>query len=140
MPAALTPRVRTLIVCEGIKPSQLEAGVFNLKGVRYWVRARAFPFVPSRLWLFLFLSSPRKGRFPGHIRIVNDRTDRVAFMGKITPDPVFGEDHEYLAVPMRLHCTFPQPGGYVIQVCFFQARSSDVLKAELPFYVLKEEV
>ncbi len=140
MPAALAPRVRTLLACEGVKFSKIEEHVFNLTGVRYWVRAGTFPFVPSRLWLFLLLSSPRKGRFPGHIRIVNDRTDRVSFIGKIIPDPVFQEDHEYLPVSMRLRCTFPQPGRYMIQVCFFQETFSDVVKAEMPLYVLEEEV
>ncbi len=138
MPAALTPRVRTLLACEGVKPSQVEEHVFHLKGVRYWVSAGGFPFVPARLWLFLLLSSPRKGRFPGHIRIVNDRTDRVVFIGKLTPTPVFQDDHEFLPVPMRLKCTFPQPGRYVIQVCFFQETFSDIVKAEMPLDVVEE--
>src|SRR4051812_33057164 len=87
--AALMPRVRTAVVCEGIKPSQIEDGVFNLKGVRYDVSASAFPFQPSRLWLFLVLSSPRTGRFPGTVRIIHDHTERMIFMAHLEPVPKF---------------------------------------------------
>jgi hypothetical protein len=37
--AALTPRVRVMVVCDGIKPSQVEEDVFHLRGVRYYVAA-----------------------------------------------------------------------------------------------------
>jgi hypothetical protein len=137
--AALTPRVRAALVCEGIKPSKLEDGVFDLKGVRYAVRAPAFPFVPSRLWVFLVLSSPRKGRFPGTVRIVHDRTDRVVFMAHMEPAPEFQQEHDFQPVWLPLRCSFPEPGRYTIQVCFFQPAAGDVVKAEVPIDVQAEE-
>jgi hypothetical protein len=139
MAAALTPRVRTAIVCERIKPSQIEDDVFDLKGVRYAMTAGGFPFAPARLWLLLVLSSPRKGRFPGNVKIVHDRTDKVLFMAKMEPAPEFLEEHDLVSVRMRLRPAFPEAGRYTVRVSFFQATSSDVLKAEFPFYILSEE-
>jgi len=127
-----------MVVCERIKSSTIEDGVFDLKGVRYGMRASSFPCMPSRLWLFLILSSPRKGRFPGTVQIVQNQTDRVLFIAHMIPDPEFHGDDEFQPVRMRLRCQFPQPGRYTIQVCFFQANSSDVVKAEQPFHVEEE--
>jgi hypothetical protein len=137
--AALTPRVRAALVCEGVKPSKVEGGVFDLKGVRYAVSAPGFPFTPSRLWLFLMLSSPRKGRFPGTVRVIHDRTDRVIFMAHMEPAPEFQQEHEFRPLWLRLRCSFPEPGRYTIQVGFFQRTGGDVVKAEVPFDVVAEE-
>ena len=65
MAAALTPRVRLVTVCDRVRESVTEAGVYHLRGVRQSIVAPAFPFVASRLWLFLVLSSPRPGTYPG---------------------------------------------------------------------------
>ena len=62
--AALTTRVRLMAVCDGVRESKTEAGVYHLKGVRQGVSANTFPFVPVRLWLFLVLSSLRPGCIP----------------------------------------------------------------------------
>src|SRR5580658_8912990 len=85
---ALTPRVRTLVVCDGIRASNVEGGVFHLRGARCHIFANSFP-VRRRLRLFSILSSPRPGRFPGYIKIVNDQTDQAVFYGIIEPSPVF---------------------------------------------------
>ena len=53
--AALTPRVRLMAICDAVRASKTEAGVFDLKGVRQTINASVFPFRPPRLWLFLFL-------------------------------------------------------------------------------------
>ncbi len=138
--AALSPRVRIMVICEGVKQSQIEDRVFDLKGVRYSVRATSFPFRPSRLWLFLVLSSPRAGRFPGSVQIVDEQTDRVVHMAHINPDPEFHDDDEYCAVSMGLRCSLPRPGRYVMQTRFFQVNSGDVVKGELPFDVFEERM
>ena len=75
--AAVTPRVRAMLVCQGIRRSNLEDAAYDLKCVHYALKAASFSHVPSRLWLFLVLSSPRNGRFPGGVSIVNDRTNRA---------------------------------------------------------------
>jgi hypothetical protein len=137
--ATLTPRVRVMAVCDGVRESNTEAGVFHLKGVRQRIMASAFPFIPSRLWLFLLLSSHRPGEYPAYVRVINDRTDKAIFYAKLTPKPAFDAD-EILAGRFRISCLFPEPGRYMVQVWFFQERGSDVLKGELPFFVVQEEV
>src|ERR1051326_3800800 len=80
--AAVTPRVRTIVVCDEITPSSTEAGVFSLAGVREHVVALSFPWRVD-LSVFLLLSSPRRGKYPGKILIVNERTDRLIRYVKI---------------------------------------------------------
>jgi hypothetical protein len=136
--AALTPRVRVMVVCEGIRPSRAEDGVFHLQGVRNYIAAASFPFVPRPLWLYLVLSSPRKGKYPGYVRVIDDQADQTISFRKIDPVPVFHEGVEFLYVPVPLACRFAHPGRYLIQVWFFQQEAADVLKAEQPFDVLQE--
>jgi hypothetical protein len=135
--AALTPRVRIMAVCDGVRESETEAGVFHLKSVRQAIHGHAFPFVPHRLWLFLLLSSPRRGNFPGYV-LVSDRNDQRIFYGHLSPRPTFNEGVEFLPYRVRLRCTFPEPGRYTIQLCFFREQGSDVVKGEIPFDVLSE--
>ena len=138
--AALTPRVRLLAICDGIRESQTEAGVFHLRGVRQGIMADAFPFIPSRLWLFLLLSSHRPGDYPGYVRVLHDRTDKTIFYGKLAPPLTFEANDDFLAGHVRLRCSFPEAGRYAVQVWFFQEQGSDVLKGELPFSVTTEGV
>ena len=42
--ASLTPRVRIMAICDGVRESKIEAGVYHLKGVRQSITADAFPF------------------------------------------------------------------------------------------------
>src|ERR1700686_4076379 len=76
---ALTPRVRIMVICDAVWESKIKADVFDLEGVRQSMTVEAVPFVPLQLWLFLVLSSPRAGSFPGYVRIVNDRTEKAVF-------------------------------------------------------------
>jgi hypothetical protein len=73
--AAVTPRVRTIVICDDVSASLTENGVFTLEGVRLHLEAPSFPF-RAPLSLFLLLSSPRKGRYAGKILVVNERSDR----------------------------------------------------------------
>ena len=130
--AAVTPRVRIMPICDRVRESRTEAGVFDLKGVRQQLLADAFPFVPSRLWLFLVLSSPRACDFACYIRLLHDRTDRTVFYSYVRPRPRFGPDGGFLSYRVPIQCTFPEAGRYTVQVWFYQAEGSDVLKAELP--------
>jgi hypothetical protein len=134
--AALTPRVRVMVVCDAVRASSLEDGVFDLRGVRDYLRAASFPFRPRRLWLYLVLSSPRTRRYPGSVVIIDDETGKTIFHSKI--NPTFLEAIRFLPLPMRLNCTFPRPGRYTIEVRFLQDEGPDVVKAEQPFYVFEE--
>jgi hypothetical protein len=136
--AALTPRVRIMAICDGVRASKTEADVFHLKGVRQGMTADAFPFVPSQLRLFVLLASPRAGEFPAYVAVVNDSTDKIIFYAHLEPRPVFGDDGGLWAIRAPIRCAFPEAGVYRVQVWFFQEQGSDVLKGELPFTVTTE--
>src|ERR1051326_5153566 len=88
MTAATTPRVRTLVVCDGIRASRLEESVFHLRGARSHIVADAFPG-RRRLHLFLVLSSPRPGRYPSYVKVINEQTEQAVYYGQIDPAPIF---------------------------------------------------
>ena len=138
MPAALTPRVRTLVVCDGVRASKVEESVFHLRGTRYHLRADSFP-LRRRLRLFLILSSPRPGRFIGYVKVIHDSTDRAVFYGQIQPSARFPADSDLLPLVLPVTVRFPQTGRYTMQVWFFQGAAADVLKMEQPFDVLEHE-
>jgi hypothetical protein len=136
--AALTPRVRLTAVCDRVRESVVEIGVYHLRGVRQRITAPGFPFAPSRLWLFLVLSSPRPGAYPGSVRVIDETTDKAVFFAHLAPHPRFEAGGDTLAAVARLRCSFPHAGRYTVQVWFYHAQGGDVLKAELPFSVMKE--
>ena len=133
--AVLTPRIRLMAICNGVRESTTEAGVFHVKGLRQRIVAQGFPFAPAHLWLLLVFSSTRPGVFPGYVLVIHDRTDKTIFFGQLTPPPTFEADIEIVVNAMRLRCSFPQRGRYTVQIWFFQEQGRDVLKGELPFTV-----
>jgi hypothetical protein len=136
--AALTPRVRLATVCDRVRESLTEAGVYHLRGVRRRIVAPVFPFAAFRLWLFLVLSSPHPGTYPGYVRVIDEGTDKAVFFAHLAPHPRFEAGADALAAVARLRCSFPHAGRYTVQVWFYQEQGSDVLKAELPLAVTKE--
>jgi hypothetical protein len=135
--AALTPRVRLATVCDRVRESLTEAGVYHLRGVRQRIVAPAFPFAASRLWLFLVLSSHRPGTYPGYVRVIDEETDKAIFFAHLAPHPRFEAGDDTLAAAARLMCSFSHASHYTVQIWFYQEQGSDVLKAELPFSVIK---
>src|SRR5262245_10855236 len=131
MTAAIAPRVRTLVICDGIRASRVEENVFHLRGARSHVFAAAFPS-RRRLRLFLVLSSPRPGRFPSYVKIIDDETDQAVFYGQVDPAPVFPEAGDLLPLDLPIQVRFPKAGRYTLQVWFFQETGADVLKMEQP--------
>jgi len=136
---ALLPRIRIMAICDGIKESKIETGVFHLKGVRHSIFTEGFPLVPDRLWLFLVFSCPRPGRHPCYVRILNDRNGRTVFSSYLRPMPTFAVDRELSINRARIRCAFPEAGTYAVQVWFFQKHGNDVLKGEMPFSVFEME-
>jgi hypothetical protein len=135
--ASLTPRVRILVVCDEVTASEIEAGVFNLEGVRQYIRAESFSclFRPS---LFLLLSCPRKGTYPGKVLVINEQTDQSIRYVKF--QATFEKDNELLPLYFDLgDCEFPTPGLYTFQVWFTAPHGEEALKAEHPFYLLTNE-
>src|SRR6266446_6586838 len=132
MAAALTPRVRTLVICDGIRASKIEANVFHLRGARSHIIAEAFP-VHRRLRLFVILSSPRAGRFPSYVKVVDDETYQAVFYGQVDPSPLFPDAADFLPLDLPIQVRFPRAGRYTLQLWFFQETTDDVLKMEQPF-------
>jgi len=134
--AAVTPRVRTIVICDEVVPSPIEHGVYTLEGVRQHLEATSFPW-PSALSLFLLLSSPRHGRYSGKILIVNDRNDRPIRYVKFSA--TFQEDNELLPMYLEIvEFVFPEAGQYSFRV-YFSTRGGEALKGEHPFTVFSIE-
>lgn len=138
MSAALTPRGRTLIVCDGVRASKSEENVFHLRGARTHIQSSEFP-VWRRLSLFLILSSLRAGRFPSYVKVIDDETEQAVFYGQVDPPPMFAGAAELLPFDLPIRVRFPKAGRYTLPVWFFNPSAADVLKMEHPLYVLGGE-
>jgi hypothetical protein len=134
--AAVTPRVRTIVICDDVSASLTENGVFTLEGVRLQLEAASFPR-HAALRLFLLLSSPRKGRYSGKILVINERSDRPIRYVKFLA--TFQEDNELLPLYVDVgDCVFPEAGSYNFEI-YFSARGGEALKGEHPFTVRSHE-
>jgi hypothetical protein len=133
--AALTPRVRMMTLCDGVRESKTEAGVFHLKGSRQGISAGSFPFFREPLWIFLLLSSPHNGEYPCNLRIVNGHTEKSVYYSHVNPRPTFAAEGEWWAYYAPIRCTFPEPGWHRVELSFFQAQGKDIVKGEIPFLV-----
>jgi len=83
--------------------------------------------------------SPRPGRFPGYIKVINEHTDHAVFYGQMDPTPLFPDAGDLLPLDLPINIHFPEAGRYTIQIWFFQETTADVLKMEQQFFVFKRE-
>jgi hypothetical protein len=135
--AAVTPRVRTIVICDDVSASLTENGVFTLEGVRLHLEAESFP-CRAALRLFLLLSSPRKGRYSGKILVVNERSDRAIRYVKFLT--TFQDDNELLPLYVDVgDCVFPAAGLYTFEIYFSAPGGGEALKGEHPFTVRARE-
>lgn len=135
--AAVTPRVRTIVICDAVSPSRTEDRVFTLKGVRQYLEADLFPW-RARLSLFLLLSSPRKGKYACKVLIANEHNDRLIRYVKFVAE--FEQDNELLPMYVDMsECVFPEAGHYNFAVHFAAPDGGEALKGEHPFTVLSQE-
>jgi len=87
--------------------------------------------------LYLLFSSSRKGRYPGKILVVNERSDRPIRYVKFLA--TFQKDNELLPLYVEVgDCVFPEAGPYSFEI-YFSARGGEALKGEHPFTVLSRE-
>src|SRR5260370_36851158 len=112
--AAVTPRVRTIVICDDISASLTERGIFTLEGVRLHLAVSCIP-CRAALSLYLLLSSPRKGRCPGKILVVHERSDRtIRYLNFVAS---FEDGHELLPLYVAVgDCVFPEAGAYNFEV------------------------
>ena len=134
---ALTPRVRTIVICDEVFASLTEDDVFALEGVRYSLGASWFPWRKA-LSVFLLLSSPRRGKYKGRMLIVSDRTDKaIRYVNFVA---AFQEDNELLPLWFDVgDCLFPEAGQYNFEIYFSARDGGEALKGEHPFIVLSYE-
>jgi hypothetical protein len=135
--ATVTPRVRTIVICDDISASLTENSVFTLEGVRLHLEAASFPW-RAALSVYLLLSSPRKGRYAGKILVVNERRDKPIRYVKF--HATFQEDNELLPLYIAVgDCAFPEAGPYRFEIYFAARDGGEALKGEHPFTVLSHE-
>ncbi len=135
--AAVTPRIRTIVICDTISASLTENGVFTLEGVRLHLEASSFPF-RAALSLYLLLSSPRKGRYSGKILVINERSDRPIRYAKFLA--TFQENNELLPLYVEVgDCMFLEAGPYSFEIYFSARDGAEALKGEHPFTLLSHE-
>jgi hypothetical protein len=130
--AALSPRVRALVVSDEAFEHDTEAGVYTLEGARLSFEATTFPCIRS-LWVYLLLSYPRGSRFEGQVRLLDDRDEKVIRYAKFSADFSAGDYLIPVLVEMD-NCSFPAPGSYTFQV-HFSTRLGDAQKSEQSFHV-----
>src|SRR5262249_8922577 len=87
-----------------IEANEWEEQVFDLNGVRYSIQVDRFPYW-AEFELYLLLSSPRRGTFPGQGLVWNDQTGKLIFYGAIRPR--FEQDHDFLPLILPIRCRFP---------------------------------
>jgi hypothetical protein len=135
--AAVTPRVRTIILCDDVSASLTESGLFTLQGVRLQLEAAFFP-CRAALILFLLLSSPRKGKYAGKILVVNQQSERPIRYVKFVA--TFQDDNELLPLYVEVgECLFPEAGLYSFEIYFSARNGGEALKGEHPFPVHSRE-
>src|SRR5688572_17297815 len=134
--ATLTPRVRTMAICDDVLSSEVESEVFTLEGVRQYLRITTVPWT-CRLCVFLLLSSTRKGTYRSKVTVKDDSTRDGKVIRYRRYSVTFHEDNEIRPLFVEIDdLTFPQHGGYFFEVWFTDKDGVEVLKGELPFQVL----
>jgi hypothetical protein len=132
--AAVTPRVRTIVICDEAVASPTESDVFTLEGVRVRLQAERFPW-HAALSVYLLLSSARKGKYAGRILLINERNEKPIRYGKFLV--TFEGDHEMMPIYVDLgQCVFAESGPYRFEIHFSVRDGGEAQKGEHPFHVL----
>jgi hypothetical protein len=115
MAKLVLPRVHAMVLCDGVRESEDEEGVFDLTGVRTVIETSSFPAMCPRLCVFLQASGHR-GEAYLHVEIEQPGTDDVLHSTK--QKVIFFEDPASVTpVLFRMrNCVFPVEGLYYVQV------------------------
>ena len=136
MSAALTPRVRIMVVCDDVIPNEIEDGVFTLENVRQHVSADTFPCF-LEFSVFLLLSCPQPGDYPGLLLIRDARAGIIHSQRfPVTIDQVNELNPFFLDMgPFE----FTEPGQYAFEVWFLDDSQLYAQKGEQPFFIWHNE-
>ena len=127
----MTPRVRVMVVCDDVIESEIEEDVFTLENVRHQLLTES-----HTAWIdlnvFLWLSGPRTGTFPGKVTVISSKSGKTIRYEKF--DAIFDEDEDaqFTFVPLET-CQFPETGRYFFEVWFMDEKGNEVQKGEQPF-------
>jgi hypothetical protein len=135
--AAVTLRVRTIVICDDISGSVTERGIFTLGGVWLHLAASSFP-CRATLSLYLLLSSPRHGKYARKVLVVHEQSDRTIRYLNFVASFAEGDQLLLLYVPIG-DCVFPEAGTYNFEVYFSARDGGEALKGEYPFNVFPRE-
>lgn len=117
MAKLVLPRVHVMVLCDEIEPSEAEADVFDLRGVRTDIVAPSFPYTHPQLCVYLQMTG-HEGVVTG--RAVVNQVETDDDIASTVEDVVqFHGPLAFVHVPWKvLDCSFPQPGLYYVQVLF----------------------
>jgi len=117
MAKLVLPRVHVMVLCDQIEPSPAEGDVFDLRGVRTFIAAPAFPYTQPQLCVYLQMTG-HEGTAAGRAVIVDPETDlNLEETGQDVIE--FRGPLEFVHVPWKVNdCTFREPGIYYVQVFF----------------------
>lgn len=135
--AVLTPRVRTMVICDEATPSATEGSVYLLEGVRVQLVAGEFP-CKRDVSLFLLLSCARRGTWAGWVQAVHRASIRTIRYEHFVA--AFQQDNEILPITVPVeNCIFRMPGEYMFEVWFTVIDGDSAQKGELPLFLLESE-
>jgi hypothetical protein len=122
-------RVHVLVLCDAVEERLAEEDVYDLRGVRTYVCARAFPYTHPELWVYLQVTG-HQGSASGRVVAVREGTEE-----EVAHTPI--DEFQLLGPLTVLHlrvgitdCEFPAPGVY-----WFQVVLNEKLVAERRFFV-----
>lgn len=133
MAKPVLPRVQAMVVCDAIKESEEEAGVYQLSGVRCAMDVPSFPALRPRIGVLAQVSG-HAGIAALRLGINRAETDEMLHISA-PKETTFSGPLSPVTVVFRLrNCVFPAPGVYYVQL-FHETK----LIGERPLIVRLEE-
>ena len=117
MAKLVLPRVHVMVLCDEVEPSPGEEDVYDLRGVRTFLRADRFPYVHPQLYLYLQVSG-HEGTASGRVVVSHAATDEAVFFQSLDEIHFSGPLALVPANARMVDCAFPEAGLYYVQVFF----------------------
>ena len=133
--AVLTPRVRVMVICDAVRESKIETDVFDLNAFgnripqgRCRLSRRSFGY----FW-FCRVRVPARSQAISGLSMTGPKKPCSMDIWILARRSTLTQERRR-SVP-RFGAPFPEDGTYSVQVWFFRAEGSDVLKGEMPFSI-----
>jgi hypothetical protein len=115
MAKLVLPRVQAMVVCDALKESDEESGVYHLNGVRTAMEVPSFPALRPRLGVFAQMSG-HAGHAKLQIVINRIETDENIYQSAPKEFSFSGPTSLVMVVFRFRNCVFPAPGVYYVQM------------------------